>query len=861
MNKPKKQVIPALLSILLLFSMAIPTYANHQESEPVSTKKQSPSYVDLVDQKATSQTKSLFAYLESVRGNSILFGHQHATTEGSTISVNDGTESEVNKAVGDFPAVYGWDTLSLEGKEKPGKWEGTQAENRDALINVMRIAYEKGGVLNLSAHMPNFVTDGSFYDTTGNVVTHILPGGNKNQEFNEYLDMIADFANNLKDNQGNAIPVVFRPFHEQNGSWFWWGAAFTTPAQYKEIYRYTVEYLRDKKRVRNFLYAFSPGSPFNNEEAKYLTTYPGDDYVDILGFDTYNNGEGTELWLKQVVEDAKLISKIADSKGKVAAFTEFGYSNMKVSGNPDIEWFTRLLNALKSDSDAKRMAYMLTWANFSAEGSFTPFRDHRTYGNHELLDDFIAYYNDSYTGFNREVSGAYNIEVKTTKEDGIIHTASPTDKATIKNATTTIRVRAIDSTVSKVVYSVEGSDKEYTLKFNAKENYYMADWQPKASQNGKTVQITVKAYLGNEVVYEEPISVNVEASDVVAKTYDFDSSIAGMTSEGTYPESISMELSHDKKTLNNGAVRLDVNIPDASQTWQELKLKMENLELTNVNKLKYDVYLPIVGNESATIQGVATVPPNSSEKYGMGQSKRLADLEKVKIGNDVYGKYLAEIDLSSVEELEAVTELGLSIVTSNLNYQGPIFVDHVQLLNDYKEPVLDPLVVDEFEVYNGSNAKLDEKYTVASQGDPIKLSLDQDHKESGDYGLKYEYNLGGSGYGGVTKILGGVDWSEQNTLQFWYTPDGNDQKLVIQVKANDVSFEAYPSLAGDEPQLIQIPFSTFVVATWDTSHTGEKLDAVNAKKVQEFSIYVNAKEPGTTLSSVLYFDDIRVITE
>ena len=128
-----------------------------------------------------------------------MFGHQHDTTEGATITSHDGTQSDVKNAVGDFPAVYGWDTLSLEGKEKPGKWEGTEQENRDALVEVMKKAYERQGVLNLSSHMPNFVTGGSFYDTSGDVVSHILPGGDKNEEFNQYLDMIADFAHHLKD--------------------------------------------------------------------------------------------------------------------------------------------------------------------------------------------------------------------------------------------------------------------------------------------------------------------------------------------------------------------------------------------------------------------------------------------------------------------------------------------------------------------------------------------------------------------------------------------------------------------------------------------------------------------------------------
>ncbi|MCE6997947.1 glycoside hydrolase family 26 protein [Saccharothrix sp. S26] len=61
---------------------------------------------------------------------------------------------------------------------------------------------------------------------------------------------------------GNPIPNIYRPFHENSGSWFRWGAAHASPAEYVELFRYTVEYLRDVKGVHNFLYAYSPGGGY-----------------------------------------------------------------------------------------------------------------------------------------------------------------------------------------------------------------------------------------------------------------------------------------------------------------------------------------------------------------------------------------------------------------------------------------------------------------------------------------------------------------------------------------------------------------------------------------------------------------------
>ena len=74
-------------------------------------------------------------------------------------------------------------------------------------------------------------------------MNQILPGGKYNKVYTAYLDMIADYAKQVKS------AVLFRPFHENTGSWFWWGAAFCDPETYKNIFRYTVEYLRDTKNV------------------------------------------------------------------------------------------------------------------------------------------------------------------------------------------------------------------------------------------------------------------------------------------------------------------------------------------------------------------------------------------------------------------------------------------------------------------------------------------------------------------------------------------------------------------------------------------------------------------------------------
>ena len=83
----------------------------------------------------------------------------------------------------------------------------------------------------------------------------------------------------LKGDRQEYIPVIFRPFHELNGSWFWWGGKNCTPEEIKQLYRFTVAYLRDQKNVHNLLYAYNTDRFTTKED--YLERYPGDEWVDI----------------------------------------------------------------------------------------------------------------------------------------------------------------------------------------------------------------------------------------------------------------------------------------------------------------------------------------------------------------------------------------------------------------------------------------------------------------------------------------------------------------------------------------------------------------------------------------------------
>ncbi|MDK6797490.1 glycosyl hydrolase, partial [Escherichia coli] len=85
-----------------------------------------------------------------------------------------------------------------------------------------------------------------FSDTT-EAVSHILPGGSHSAVVNRMLDAVARVAQDAKRSDGTPIPIIFRPLHENLGTWFWWGATHASTAEFKELFRYIVNYLRDIK--------------------------------------------------------------------------------------------------------------------------------------------------------------------------------------------------------------------------------------------------------------------------------------------------------------------------------------------------------------------------------------------------------------------------------------------------------------------------------------------------------------------------------------------------------------------------------------------------------------------------------------
>lgn len=319
----------------------------------------------MVDSKSTKSTKALFQNLKDIARNHILMGHQDALAYGVHWKDWHKNRSDIKDVCGQHPAVFGWDVSKL------GKYKyNIDSVDFEQMKSWIKEVYKMGGVNTISWHLDNFI-EGDSWTVGEKVVASILPGGMNHDAYTAKLDLFAQFVEDLKVGFifKRKIPIIFRPFHEHTGSWFWWGAEHCTPKEYKELWKFTVRYLRDEKGLHNLLWAYSP-DVFRDKD-HYLERYPGDDFVDVLGLDDYHD-VGANGNIADLTRRLRLVVELAEERGKVAALTETGFERI-----PEPNWWTeQLLPALKADPIASRIAWILVWRNARPSHHYAPFPDH-----------------------------------------------------------------------------------------------------------------------------------------------------------------------------------------------------------------------------------------------------------------------------------------------------------------------------------------------------------------------------------------------------------------------------------------------------------------------------------------------------
>ncbi len=382
-------------SLLLLLFPFLFSCTNHKADDPLAATGR------------TQRTENLLQNLRQLADSAFLFGHQDAPMYGIGW-VGDAERCDVHSVCNDFPAIIGFDLGHLELGDTVNLDGVPFSKMRQQIIR----QFDRGGVVTLSWHLDNPLTGGSAWVKPDSLtqqekqtVASVLDGGPQHEKFLTWLDRVADFINSLETPYGVRVPVIFRPWHEHTGSWFWWGQQLCTREQYVALWQLTESRLREKG-VTNVLYAYSPGSESDGDAARYMERYPGDDCIDVLGTDIYCpskwDGQQTTFqpdeltrYVERTRRQLTMICRVAREHQKVAAFTETGFQ-----GLPKEDWWTQTLAQAVKDLP---IAYVLVWRNAHDKPGhfFAP------YPGQISAEDFVRFYNLPQTLFRRDVNGLY----------------------------------------------------------------------------------------------------------------------------------------------------------------------------------------------------------------------------------------------------------------------------------------------------------------------------------------------------------------------------------------------------------------------------------------------------------------------
>lgn len=218
--------------------------------------------------------KELMAYFKSIYGKKIISGQHTNYADGDQLE-------QIYDMTGKTPALRGFDLLSYtEGIHTSNQSPHCIEENRrnkGSVEAAIKWWEEEKGLVTLCWHWysPILGEDKSFYTDRANfdLERALCEGTEEYKALNKDIDQIASVLQRFKERN---IPILWRPLHEAEGTWFWWGSK--GPEAYIKLYRFLYHRLTDEFKLNNLIWVWS--SPKRE-------WYVGDDYCDLIGSDVY----------------------------------------------------------------------------------------------------------------------------------------------------------------------------------------------------------------------------------------------------------------------------------------------------------------------------------------------------------------------------------------------------------------------------------------------------------------------------------------------------------------------------------------------------------------------------------------------
>lgn len=247
-----------------------------------------------VNKNATKEARAVLNYLDSIRGKGILTGLHTLTMEQEELKY-------IEKETGKLPALCGFELLSYSPNIN---WESCDEvclkelrENQGTLQRAYEWA-QKGGLITFTWHWysPIGGVDKAFYarNTEFDASRVLEEGTEERKAFYHDMDVMAELLQGFADRH---IPILWRPFHEAEGDWFWWGVKGMDVA--RNLYRLMFDYYTKEKHLDNLIWVWNNPRPEG---------YVGDEYCDIVTSDHYPQAH-QHTSMKAALDNLKNITK------------------------------------------------------------------------------------------------------------------------------------------------------------------------------------------------------------------------------------------------------------------------------------------------------------------------------------------------------------------------------------------------------------------------------------------------------------------------------------------------------------------------------------------------------------------------
>ncbi len=263
--------------------------------------------MELCNKNATKRAIRLYRELVDIRGKGIITG-QH-TQDVACCEIE-----YLRDITGKEPKLRGYEMLSYSPNinyEASGfECLDEVYQNRHTMEEAIKWGRKEDSMVTLSFHWfsPIGGSDKAFYsEHTDFMPSKILKDGSAEQKaFMSDLDHVSDILKDFKDND---VPVLWRPFHECDGTWFWWGREGAEIT--RELYLMMFDIFVNEKHLDNLIWVWN---------SKDKNAYPGDDHTDVVSVDIYPDKYVPSDYAKEYEE---LVA--GTSCDKVAALAEVGY--------------------------------------------------------------------------------------------------------------------------------------------------------------------------------------------------------------------------------------------------------------------------------------------------------------------------------------------------------------------------------------------------------------------------------------------------------------------------------------------------------------------------------------------------------